>query len=348
MDTIEAILGIELAIIQAPMLSFQDERLALAVAGAGGLGSIPCSLFDAAQLDQLLQRLSTRTALADQPINLNFFCHALAAPDPEQAQRWQRALAPYYAERGMAPKPADPASVRRPIGDALTEVLERHRPRVVSFHFGLPAPGLLDRIKRSGATIMASATTLDEGRWLADHGADIVIAQGIEAGGHRGLFLSFDLTRQVHAQSLVEQLASALPLPIVAAGGIGSRDDVERLRQAGASAVQAGTAYLLCPEATTTDAHRRALCAADARTAVTNLMTGRPARGLFNRLMRELGPISDLPPDFPWAAQALAPLRAAAEAEGRDDFSPLWSGTRPGMFRDLDAAAVTRRLAGVD
>lgn len=347
MDTIASILGIELAVIQAPMLGVQDERLALAVAGAGGLGSIPCALFDARQLDQRLQQLSAHTALAAQSISLNFFCHAMAAPDPGQERRWQQALAPYYAEVGIAPTPADPAAVRRPIDAAIVEVIEQHRPRIVSFHFGLPQADLLQRIKRSGARVMASATTVDEGHWLAAQGADIVIAQGIEAGGHRGQFLPDTLRAPATTRVLVQQLAAALPLPIVAAGGIGSRDDVQALHEAGASAVQAGTAYLLCPEATTSATHRDALRAPHATTALTNLLTGRAARGLVNRLMRELGPMSDLPPAFPWAAQALAPLRAHAEAAGRGDFSPLWSGTRPGVFRDLDAAAVTRVLAGV-
>lgn len=227
------------------------------------------------------------------------------------------------------------------------DLLEAFHPGIVSFHFGLPSRNLLQRIKAWGAIVLASATTIDEGLWLERHGADFVIAQGIEAGGHRGQFLSADLAGQMPTLQLVRSLCRALKVPVIAAGGIGSRSDVEALLAAGAVAVQAGTAYLLCPEAKTTAVHRRALQQTRREGAITNLFSGRPARGLMNRLMQDLGPMSDLPPAFPWASQALAPLRAHAEAQGRDDFTPLWSGTRPGSFVGLSAADVTRRLAGL-
>jgi len=342
---IPALPGIELPVIQAPMAGVQDADLAIAVAEAGGLGSLPCALLSPGQLTDALRRIAARTT---RPVNLNFFCHAMPAPDAARERRWRDALAPYYREAGIAPDAGAPQAMRRPIDAEVVALLEPWRPQVLSFHFGLPAPELLRRIKGWGARVLASATTVDEGRWLAQHGADIVIAQGIEAGGHRGHFLVDDLSLQPTTRDLVVALKRAIDVPIVAAGGIGSPADVRAMLDAGAGAVQAGTAYLLCPEATTSAVHRHALGAAGASgdTALTNLFSGRPARGLMNRLMRELGPMSGLPPAFPFASAALAPLRAHAEAQGRGDFSPLWAGTNTGACRTMPAGEVTRVLAG--
>ena len=338
--------GIDLPVIQAPMAGVQDTELAIAVAEAGGLGSLPCAMLSPEQLAGALQRIAARTT---RPVNLNFFCHAMPTPDAAREQRWRDALAPYYREAGLALDAGTPQPARRPIDAGVVALLEPYRPQVLSFHFGLPAPELLQRIKDWGARVLASATTVEEGRWLAAHGADVVIAQGTEAGGHRGHFLSDDLLLQPTTRELVLALKRAIDLPIIAAGGIGSHADALALLDAGASAVQAGTAYLLCPEATTSAVHRAALREAGTAgdTALTNLFSGRPARGLVNRLMRELGPMSDLPPAFPLAATALAPLRAYAESHGRGDFSPLWSGTNTGACR-RPAAQITRMLAGVD
>jgi nitronate monooxygenase len=338
--------GIDLPLIQAPMAGVQDAELAIAVADAGGLGSLPCAMLSPAQLADALQRIAARTS---RPVNLNFFCHAMPTPDAAREQRWRDALAPYYREAGLALDAGAPQAVRRPIDAEVVSLLAPFRPQVLSFHFGLPPPGLLQRIKGWGARVLASATTVEEGRWLAAHGADVVIAQGIEAGGHRGHFLSADLSLQPTTRELVVALHKAIDLPIVAAGGIGSHADVRVLLDAGASAVQAGTAYLLCPEATTSAVHRSALRDAGpaGETALTNLFSGRPARGLVNRMMRELGPMSALPPAFPLAAYALAPLRAHAESHGRGDFSPLWAGTRTDACRAIPAAEMTRLLAGL-
>jgi nitronate monooxygenase len=338
--------GVDLPVIQAPMAGVQDAELAIAVAEAGGLGSLPCAMLSPAQLTDALERVAARTT---RPVNLNFFCHAMPAHDAAREQRWHDALAPYYREAGIALEASAPQAVRRPIDADIVALLEPFRPQVLSFHFGLPAPELLRCIKGWGARVLASATTVEEGRWLAQHGADVVIAQGIEAGGHRGNFLSDDLSLQPGTRELVSALKRAIDVPIVAAGGIGSQADVCAMLDAGASAVQAGTAYLLCPEATTSAVHRSALRDAgpSGATAATNLFSGRPARGLVNRLMRELGPMSDLPPAFPLASAALAPLRAHAEALGRGDFSPLWSGTNTSACRAVPAAEVTRSLAGI-
>jgi len=341
-EDIRTLLGVELPVIQAPMAGVQDEELALAVAACGGLGSMPCALLDAEKLEAALQRFA---AIAP-PVNLNFFCHEMAEPVASETTRWASLLEPYYRELGIEPAPTGAAGARRPIDAAMVEVLEPFRPRILSFHFGLPEAALLRRVKGWGALVLASATTLDEGSWLERHGADIVIAQGIEAGGHRGHFLSKDLALQGTTLSLARELSRALSVPVVAAGGIGSREDAQALLDAGASAVQAGTAYLQCPEARTSAVHRAALEERGRVAAITNLFSGRPARGLVNRLMRELGPMSEFAPAFPWAAAALAPLRARAEALGRDDFSPLWSGSRPNAFAGMSAAQVTHRIAG--
>jgi nitronate monooxygenase len=336
-------LGVALPVIQAPMAGVQDEALALAVAGSGGLGSMPCALLDAPALEAALSRFATLA----QPINLNFFCHRLSAPDPGQQARWRALLQPYYAEFDIDPPPIEAAGARRPIDAATVEVLEGWRPRVLSFHFGLPDPALLRRIKGWGAFVLASATTREEGAWLQANGADAVIAQGIEAGGHRGHFLSEDVSLQPGTHALVQALSHRLSVPVVAAGGIATRGEVERMLDAGAQAVQAGSAYLLCPECRTSAVHRAALQNPQRATQLTNLFTGRPARGLVNRLMSELGPMSELAPEFPWAAAALAPLRARAEALGRADFSPLWAGSgERDELAGLDAARVTHRLAG--
>ncbi|KRA51031.1 2-nitropropane dioxygenase [Pseudoxanthomonas sp. Root65] len=344
MTTLASLLGTDLPLIQAPMAGVQDEALAIAVTAAGGLGSMPCAMLDSTQLEAALQTFAT----LPQPVNLNFFCHAMAEPDAGEARRWRDALTPYYAEYGIAPPAPSTAGARRPLDAATVDLLEAFQPRIVSFHFGLPDSALLARIKGWGAAVLSSATTLEEGVWLQRQGVDAVIAQGIEAGGHRGYFLSDDLGRQPGTRELVASLSKALTVPVIAAGGVGDRADVQALLAAGASAVQAGTAYLLCPEATTPAVHRAALQQPGRDAALTNLFSGRPARGLVNRLMRDLGPLSVLPPAFPWASQALAPLRGAAEALGRDDFSPLWAGSRPGTLAGRDAAQVTRRLMGVD
>jgi nitronate monooxygenase len=236
-----------------------------------------------------------------------------------------------------------------PFNADAADVLDEFRPPVISFHFGLPSEELLARAKRWGAKILSSATTLDEARFLEAHGADAVIAQGFEAGGHRGLFLSNDISTQVGTLALTWQMSKVVGIPVIAAGGIADALGVTAAKVLGAAGAQIGTAYLLCPEATTSAVHRAALKAEEARlTALTNLFTGRPARGIVNRLMREIGPLNNVAPPFPLAATAIAPLRARAESEGRGDFSPLWAGQNVFACREVPAALLTRELAGAD
>jgi nitronate monooxygenase len=279
------------------------------------------------------------------PFNVNFFCHRPPAADAAAQARWRDALAPYYAEYGIDAASIGAGPGRLPFDDASAALVEEFRPAVVSFHFGLPEPALLRRVKAAGAKVLGSATTVEEARWLQAHGADAVIAQGAEAGGHRGMFLGTDISTQLGTFALLPQVVHAVRIPVIAAGGIADAQGVAAALALGAAAVQVGTAYLLCTEATTSAVHRAALQSEGAaQTALTNLFTGRPARGIVNRLMRELGPISPLAPEFPLATAALAPLRKAAESAGRGDFSPLWAGQNVSGCRPIGAGELTRQL----
>jgi nitronate monooxygenase len=340
---ISQLLGIELPIIQAPMAGVQLGVLAAAVSGAGGLGSLPCAMLTPEAMVKELELIRSTT---DRPFNVNFFCHTPPAADAAREAAWRAQLAPYYREFGIdADKiPAGPG--RAPFSAEAADALERFRPAVVSFHFGLPAPELLARVKGWGSKVIASATTVQEALWLEARGVDAVIAQGVEAGGHRGNFLTDDLTTQVGTFSLVPQVARAVKVPVIAAGGVADAQGVEAAFALGAAGVQVGTAYLLCAEATTSLVHRAALKSDTARhTALTNLFTGRPARGIVNRVMRERGPMNPAAPLFPLATSAMAPLRAKAEAQGSGDFSPLWSGQNAAGCKEVPAAQLTQELA---
>ncbi|GAB5415806.1 MAG: nitronate monooxygenase [Congregibacter sp.] len=337
-------LSLDVPIVQAPMAGVHDGALTIAVAQAGGLGSLPCAMLST---PALLKELESFNAAGVKTYNLNFFCHEPPAPDPRKEALWRQALAPYYEELGIDPEIDVSAPSRAPFSNEFLELIRPFAPAVVSFHFGLPQIAWLDEIKAWGGQVWSSATSLEEAHWLVEHGADAIIAQGIEAGGHRGMFLSQDLSDQADTYGLLRQIVEEIHnVPVIAAGGIAGPEQVKRLIDAGASAVQVGTAYLCCDEATTSDAHRKLLLSPESKnTALTNLLSGRPARGIMNRLMRELGPMSDLAPDFPLASVALAPLRGAAEKAQRSDFSPLWCGTDASGCRQVSAAKQTRWLA---
>ena len=337
------LVGIELPIVLAPMAGAMDAELVAAVSAGGGLGSLPCAMLGSSQIRQEVERIRAKTA---KPINLNFFCHVAPALNNAREAAWRERLAPYYRELAIDPAAPVPTSNRAPFDEALCEAVLELKPNVVSFHFGLPAPALLDRVKREGFTIFSSATTVQEARWLAEHGVDAVIAQGLEAGGHRGMFLTGDIAAQVGTLALVPQIVDAVDVPVIAAGGITDARGIAAAFALGAAAVQMGTAFLHCPEARISKPHRAALQSAQADgTALTNLMTGRPARGFVNRLMREVGPINPVAPEFPLAAGAIAPLRQKAEAKGSGDFSPLWSGQAAALGRALPAGELIRKLA---
>ncbi len=340
---LQQLFGIDLPIIQAPMAGAQGSSMAIAVSNAGGLGSLPCAMLSPPALREELDALRQGTS---RPFNVNFFCHTPPAPDAAREKVWRQALAPYFAEHGIdaATLPAGPGRV--PFSAEAVDILEGVKPRVVSFHFGLPPPDLLARMRAWGSKIISSATTVDEARWLEAQGVDAVIAQGLEAGGHRGIFLSSDLSTQVGTFALLPQIVRAVKCPVIAAGGIADANGVAAALRLGAAGVQVGTAYLLCPEATTSAIHRAALQSDAARhTALTNLFTGRPARGIVNRVMKELGPVSNAPPAFPLATAAIAPLRARAEAAGKGDFTPLWSGQNASGCKAIPAAQLTLELA---
>jgi nitronate monooxygenase len=335
--------GIELPIIQAPMAGNTTPELVIAVCEAGGLGSLACAQYDLVQARAALEAVRQGTT---KPINLNFFCHQPSVPNPARSQRWQAELAPYYAEFGLAPEITPPKGSRAPFDDDFCSLAEVFRPEVVSFHFGLPEAGLMHRVKAAGAKIIASATTVAEAIWLEEHGCDAVIAMGLEAGGHRGNFLSEDMARQVGTFALVPQVADAVRVPVIAAGGIADARGIVAAFALGAAAAQIGTAYLFTPEAKVPAVHRAALDAAkDDSTVLTNVFTGRPARSILNRLIREHGPLSPLTPQFPLAGGHITPLRAKTEPQGLDDFVNLWSGQATKLAQLLPAGMLTRTLA---
>lgn len=336
-------LQIELPIIQAPMAGVQTSALCIAVSRAGGLGSLPCAMLTPESMRIELQCIQEQCA---RPYNVNFFCHPTPMPDPQREMEWRKALSPYYKEFGINPDEVPTGAGRAPFSEAMCDVLEDFKPPVVSFHFGLPDDHLLQRVRAWGAKIFSSATTVSEALWLESKGVDAVIAQGLEAGGHRGMFLTEDITTQLGTMALLPQIVSQVKIPVIAAGGIADSKGVAAAMALGASAVQMGTAYLLCPEATTSQLHRKALQSEAAQhTTLTRLFTGRPARGIVNRIMTELGPMSAQAPAFPLATAAIAPLRAKAEAQGSGDFSPLWAGQNVSGCKNVGASELTVQLA---
>jgi nitronate monooxygenase len=336
------VVELEVPVIQAPMAGVQDADLAIAVCNAGGLGSLAAAMLSRSVLESELRRITSAT---DRPFNVNFFCHTEPPNDPVRQAAWLRLLEPYYAELGLSQNSISRESKRTPFTHEVADVVEPFRPAVVSFHFGLPGRAVLDRVRHWGSKVLGCATTVDEAIWLAAHGVDGIVAQGLEAGGHRGMFLSSDVASQIGTFALVPQIQSSVSCPVIAAGGIANATGVASAMSLGAAAAQIGTAYLLCSEAKTSSVHRAALKREAARlTALTNVFSGRLARGIVNRLMRDLGYINSTAPEFPLASAALAPLRAAAEALRRDDFSPLWAGQNVSGCKETSAAELTREL----
>lgn len=333
------LLGIDVPIIQAPMAGATTPAMVIAANQAGALGSMPAA---ALSTEQLREALATIRQGSTRPINVNFFCHQPPLVDDERDRQWKHLLEPYYRELGADFDAPTPVSNRAPFDDAACQVVEAFRPEVVSFHFGLPEKALLDRVKATGAKVLSSATTVEEAVWLEQQGCDAIIAMGLEAGGHRGIFLSDDLNTQIGLMALVPQIVDAISVPVIAAGGIGDARGIVAAFALGASAVQMGTAYLFTPEANVSASHHYALRHAQAsETALTNLFTGRPARGIVNRVMRELGAINPLAPAFPRAGGALMPLKAKDEA----GFSNLWSGQALRLGKDIGTFELTRELA---
>ena len=332
--------GIKKSIVQAPMAGVQDWQLAVAVSESGGLGSIPCGMLSP---DQVISEVVNFKKHSSKPFNLNFFCHDMPAVDAHVIKAWEEQFKADYDFYSVAP-PKETSGLRVPFDDVIASRLEEIKPPVMSFHFGLPSPNLVKKIKSWGTVILSSATTKEEGIWLQSHGADVVIAQGKEAGGHRAMFLTTDPSTQVATTELVSSLKSVLSIPIIAAGGIDSSSRVTEMLELGASGVQVGTSYLLCHEAKTSELHREALKSQETKTALTNVFSGRLARGIVNKVMVDRGFITPLAPAFPYASIAIAPLRSKAESFNRPDFSPLWSGTNRSGCREVSAAQLTNEL----
>jgi nitronate monooxygenase len=335
--------GIEHPIVLAPMAGAMDTDLAIAVAQGGGLGSLPVAMLDEARMRA---QVATFRAATDAPVNLNFFAHRPPQLNNAREAAWRERLRPYYLELGIDPAAPVPSSNRRPFDEALCVAVEDLKPKIVSFHFGLPDEALVERVKAAGCIVIASATTVEEARYLEAHGCEAVIAQGSEAGGHRGMFLTGNAATQVGTFALVPQIVDAVTVPVIAAGAVADARGVAAALVLGAAAVQIGSAYLHCPESTILPPHRAALKTVhDDGTALTNVMSGRLARGIVNRAMRELGPISDAVPEFPLAAGALAPLHAKTQAMGSGDFSTMWAGQAAALGRAIPARDLTRQLA---
>ena len=337
-------LGVVLPIIQAPMAGVQGSALTVAVSNAGGLGSLPGAMLG---LDTLAKELATIKSQTDRPYNVNFFCHEI----PERSQKaeilWRNALTPFYKAHGIDPEAVPVGAKRVPFNSDAADVLEEFKPPVVSFHFGLPSDELLARVKSFGAKVVSSATTVEEALWLEEYGADVIIAQGVEAGGHRGMFLSHDLNSQIGTLALLPQIVTAVKTPVIAAGGIADKRGITAAMALGAAGVQLGTTYLLCHEAQTSQVHRAALQSEAAKhTALTNIFTGRPARAIVNFAMKELGPIHYGIPEFPLAASSIAPLREVLEAHDSGNFSSLWCGQNATGCKAISAAELTRELVG--
>lgn len=340
-QTITKLFNITYPIIQAPMAGANGSAMAMAVIKAGGLGSLPCAMLSVDQIKA--EVLKIRTDVKGS-LNLNFFCHTNPVNTQEKEDRWKKQLLPYYQEFGIDPLASIPSPQRRPFNEEICDLMLELKPEVISFHFGLPDKKLMQKLQ--GIHLIASATTVEEARFLADHGCHAIIAQGFEAGGHRGMFLSKDITTQVGTMALVPQIVDAVSLPVIASGGISDARGIAAAFMLGASAVQLGTAYLFTPEATISAVHRKALQEAkDDNTTLTNVFSGKPARGFINRMTREQGPMSSLAPEFPLAGSALAPLKAQTEPKGSGDFMSMWSGQAAGLCLEMSAEELTKKLA---
>ena len=337
------LLDIEIPIIQAPMAGSDSVALARGVSRTGALGSLACALLMPGSVRDAAHAF--REGI-NRPINLNFFCHEMTAPSLRAVEEWKRLLRIHYERLDLDVEKVPESRLRMPFDEEMCEVVEEITPEIVSFHFGLPAPALIERIKRRSIKVLSSATSVREALWLQDHGCDAVIVQGSEAGGHRAMFLERDVACQVGLFALLPQVADAVSLPLIAAGGIADGRGVVAALALGASGVQLGTAYLFCPEANVSPLYRQALeASSDTSTAITNVFSGRPARGILNSYIKETGPMTESALAFPYAATLVAPLRAASERSGSQQYMQMWSGQAAKLVKPMPADQFTRELA---
>lgn len=339
-----SLLNCKKPVIQAPMAGgVQNEDLAIAVCQAGGLGSLPAATIS---LEELARQIAAVRKQTDQAFAVNFFAHQPKAISTAQMQRWLDLLSPYFAELGISPADIPQSGGRQAFGEAQAEFVIQQGLAIVSFHFGLPEASLVAALKAKGIIIMASATTVSEALWLEAQGADIIIAQGLEAGGHRSMFLSDKPDTQLGLFSLLPQIRQAVKCPVIAAGGIVNSQTAKAAQILGADGVQAGSAFLLAHEATLSETHLAALQSkANQNTVLTNLISGGYARGLQNRFTRELGASHPAAPPFPLAQTATAALIQAAKTQGIPDFDYYWAGENIALAKRQSAAAIVQELA---
>ena len=340
--TLQQLLGIELPIIQAPMAGVQDHRLAVAVSNAGGLGSLPAAMLS---LEALRSELTALQAQTGKPYNVNFFCHTPPTPDATREAAWRAALAPYYAELDLDPAQIPAGPGRAPFSAEAAALLAEFRPPVVSFHFGLPSARAVQELKKIGAKLIGNATNVAEAKVLEAAGMDAIVAQGAEAGGHRGAFIGAAHENDMGTMALTPLVVDAVSVPVIAAGGIFDGRGVAAAMMLGASGAQIGSAFLRTPESSALALHKQALAeTADNSTKLTRLFSGRPARSIRNRLVRELAEHEGDAAPFPTQRAVIAPLTKAAAAKGSADFMQLWSGQAGLRAEAAPSAQIFRRI----
>lgn len=339
------VLGIRAPIIQAPMAGTSTPALAAAVSNAGGLGSLGVG---ASSAEAAREAVSRTRALTSAPFNVNVFCHETATPDPALEAVWLNYLSPIFNEFGAAP-PAHLVEPYRSFNDdtAMQDMVLQEKPAVLSFHFGIPRTGLIQQLKAAGITLMATATTLAEALHIEAAGLDFIVAQGVEAGGHRGVFDPHDTDQGLTTLALVRLLTRRVNLPVIAAGGIMDGRGIRAALELGACAAQMGTAFILCPESAANDAYRDVLASDKAlHTRITSVASGRPARGIVNRLHTSIDtPGRPILPSYPICYAATKALQAAADTARNNDFASHWAGQGAPLARAMPAAELVKTLA---
>ncbi len=336
-------LGISLPIIQAPMAGVSTPLMAATVSNAGGLGSIGVGAADAEAARRMIAAVRSES---DSPFNVNVFCHRPAVADVAREAAWLERLTPEFARFGALP-PTRLKEIYTSFveDDAMLAMLLEERPKVVSCHFGLPAPARIAALHQAGIVLLATATNLEEARLIAAAGIDAVIAQGFEAGGHRGMFDPQATDDCLGTMALTRLLVRDLDIPVIAAGGIMDGAGIAASLMLGTSAAQLGTAFIGCPESAADDGFRRALQDKSAQTVMTKAISGRPARCLANRFTA-LGneTVDEIIPEYPIAYDAGKALNAAAKTRGETRYGAHWAGQGASLARSLPTAELMMQL----